>query len=102
RFWVAVTIPDLVIVSCCKNSVAVRRFTFPTNSWILLPDLSSTSSRLHAAPGSTAGTFSSTSGGNQSVSPGRGAGLAEAAAELFSRESAFGCSEEVRTSEGEL
>src|SRR5205085_9306394 len=99
RFSLRRTLPELLRVSCTKDSVAVKRSTFPTNSCILLPALSSTSARLHAAPPSTGGTFSSTSGGSQRLSFDRGARLAEALVEPNSRESALGCSE-VRSSGG--
>jgi len=47
------------------SSLAVNRSTFLINSCKRFPAFCTTSSRAHAAPGSTAGTFSSTSGGSQ-------------------------------------
>src|SRR5437764_6734371 len=76
-----------------------RSTLFPYTT--LFRSLSSTSARLHAAPPSTGGTFSSTSGGSQRLSFDRGARLAEALVEPNSRESALGCSE-VRSSEGRV
>src|SRR2546423_15685617 len=57
--------PHLLIDTWVTASVAVNWSTLAINSWMRLPDFAMTSSRLHATPDSTGGTFSSISGGNQ-------------------------------------
>src|SRR5205807_6643715 len=57
--------PHLSMVSCFRNSLAVKRSTFLTNTWARFPAFSKTSSSAQVTPGSTGGIFSSTSGGNQ-------------------------------------